>query len=274
MKHHDDNLPEDPDFSFNKGEKRPFGLPSDYFSSFEEKLKNKLEAENELNEFPILSSIQKERVFALPEHYFSEAEKTLEYKTELAAYPTLESLTRPAVAALEEDYQKQLIESLNYKIELVDELKPYPTIYGLDKVNIFIASGAYFEALAGRIKERIYSEHTERVSVWDSLWNVVFGGRTAWAFGVALIIGLAFYFNQKTDLITETGDCKTLACLERNEILNNKAINNFDEEQLMDLVDVNSLGKQLNLDIAKKDSLSGKEVILQDTDTDELLDAL
>lgn len=274
MKHHDDNLPEDPDFSFNKGEKRPFGLPSDYFSSFEEKLKNKLEAEQELTDFPILSSIQKEQVFAIPEYYFSEAEKTLEYRTELAAYPTLESLHKPAVTALEEDYQKQLIESLSYKAGLVDELKPYPTLYGLDKVNAFVASDAYFDSLAGRIKERIYSENVERVSVWDRVWHVVFGGRTAWAFGLALIIGLAFYFNQKTEPITEAGDCKTLACLERNEILNNKAINNFDEEQLMDLVDVNSLGKQLNLDIAKEDSLSAKEVILQDTDTDELLDAL
>lgn len=274
MKHHDDNLPEDPDFSFNKGEKRPFGLPSDYFSSFEEKLKNKLEAEQELNEFPVLSSIQKERVFAIPEHYFNEAEKTLEYKTELAAYPTLESLLKPAVADLGEEYQTQLIESLSYRTGLVDELKAYPTLYGLDKVNAFIVSDAYFDSLAGRVKELIYSENSERISLWDRMWNIVFGGRTAWAFGLALIIGLAFYFNQKTELLTETGDCKTLACLEKNEILNNKAINNFDEEQLMDLVDVNSLGKQLNLDVAKEDSLSAREVILQDTDTDELLDAL
>lgn len=274
MKHHDDTLPEDLDFSFNKGEKRPFGLPSDYFSSFEEKLRHKIEAEHELNEFPVLSSIQKEQVFSIPEHYFSEAESKLEYKTELLAYPNLESLSKPAVTALEEDYQKQLLESLSYKIEAVDELKAYPTLYGLDKVNAFVVADTYFDALATRVKERIYSENVERIPVWDKVWNVVFGGRTAWAFGLALIIGLAFYFNQKTELITETSDCKTLACLERYEILNNKAINNFDEEQLIDLVDVNSLHKQLNLEISQKDSLSSKEVILQDTNTDELLDAL
>lgn len=274
MKHHDDNLPEDPDFSFNKGEKRPFGLPSDYFSSFEEKLRKKLEVENELNDFPVLSSIQKEQVFATPEHYFNDAEHKLEYNAELAAYPALQNLSRPVVVALDEDYQKQLLESLSYKIELVDELKPYPTLYGLDKVNVFAVADVYFDSLAARVKERIYSENTERSSVWDRMWHVVFGGRTAWAFGLAFIIGLAFYFNQKTELITETSDCKTLACLERNEILNNKAINNFDEEQLMDLVDVNSLNKQLNLDMAKKDSLSAKEVILQDKDTEELMDAL
>lgn len=274
MKHHDDNLPEDPDFSFNKGEKRPFGVPSDYFSSFEDKLRNKIEAENELNAFPVLSSIQKEQVFATPGHYFSDAEHKLQYNTELAAYPALESLRKPLEASLEEAYQKELLASLSYRTGLVDELKPYPTLYGMDKLNAFVVSDAYFDSLAARVKERIYSQNAERISVWDRVWHVVFGGRTAWAFGLALIVGLAFYFNQKTELITESGDCKTLACLEKNEILNNKAINNFDEEQLMDLVDVNSLGKQLNLDIAKKDSLSAKEVILQDTDTDELLDAL
>ncbi len=274
MKHHDDNLPEDPDFSFDKGEMRPFGLPSDYFSSFEEKLKNRLEAEHELTAFPVLSSIQKKQVFAIPEKYFSKAEETLEYTTELAAYPALESLVKPVQVSPGEEYEQQLIESLNYKISLTDELKPYPTLYGLDKRNAFGVSAAYFDAFAGRVKERIYSESVERIPVWDRIWHIVFGGKTAWAFGLALIFGLAFYFNQTPELITETGDCKTLACLEKHEILNNKAINNFDEEQLMDLVDVNSLGKQLNLDIAKKDSLSAEEMSLQDTDTDELLDAL
>jgi hypothetical protein len=274
MKHHDDNLPEDPDFSFHKGEKRPFGLPSDYFLSFEEKLKNRMEAENELKEFQLLSSIKKEQAFAVPEGYFSKAEEQLEYKADLAAYPVLGSLARPAVAALDEDYQKQLIASLSDKAELADELKAYPALHSLDKVNAFTVADAYFDSLAGRVKERIHPEKTERLSVWDSVWHVVFGPRTAWAFGLALIIGLAFYFGQRTETLAEAGDCKTLACLEKNEILNNKAINTFDEEQLIDLVDVNSLGRQLNLDIAKTDSLSVKEVILQDTDTDELLDAL
>jgi hypothetical protein len=274
MKHHDDNLPEDPDFSFNKGEERPFGLPSDYFSSFEEKLKNKIEAENELSDFPVLSSIQKNPVFEVPGNYFSEAEKSLEYKTELAAYPVLESLSKPAFAALEEAYQTHLSESLSYKINLLDELKPYATLYGLDKINTFAVADTYFETVAERVKERIHSLNAERVSVWDKVWNAVFGGRTAWAFGLVFIIGLAFYFNQKAELIPASSDCKTLACLERGEILNNKAITNFDEEQLMELVDVNSLGKQLELDIARQDSLTTKNVIKHDADTDELLDAL
>jgi hypothetical protein len=275
MKHHDDNLPEDPDFSFNKGEEHPFGLPSDYFSSFEEKLKNRIEVENELSDFPVLSSIQKNTVFEIPGNYFSELEKSLDYKTELAAYPTLESLAKPAFAALEEEYQKQLSESLNHKIHLLEELKPYATLYALDKVNGFTVADAYFETLAERVKERIHSRNEKSVSFLDQVWNALFGGRTAWAFGLALIIGLAFYFNGGTGILPESSDCKTLACLERGEILNNKMISNFDEEQLMELVDVSSLGKQLELDIARQDSLrANQNVILQDTNTDELLDAL
>lgn len=275
MKHNDDNLPEDPGFSFNKGKDAPFGLPSDYFSSFEEKLKSRLEAEHELSGFPLLSSIKKDKVFEVPAGYFNEAEISLECKAELSAYPVLESLAKPEFAALEQDYEKELSESLSYKISVLDELKPYETLYGLDKTNAFAVATAYFETFAERVKDRIHTGNLERVSVWDTIWHALFGGRTAWAFGLALIIGLAFYFNRKPEIVAETGDCKTLACLERDEILNNnKAISNFDEEQLMDLVDVNSLGKQLNLDIAQQDSLSSKEMMLQDTDTDELLDAL
>lgn len=274
MKHHDDNLPEDPDFSFNKGEKRPFGLPSDYFSSFEEKLKSRLEAESELSDFPLLSSIQKSQAFEVPANYFSEAQNSLECKTELAAYPELESLTKPVWTALDEVYEKQLSQSLNYKIELAEELKPYATLYKLDKLNAFTVADTYFDTVAERVKERIYSGNAEQPSVWDQLWNVLFGGRTAWAFGLMLIIGLAFYFDKNTEVVKESSDCKTLACLERDEILNNKAISNFDEEQLMEMVDVNSLGKQLKSDVAKQDSLSEASVILQDTDTDEILDAL
>jgi hypothetical protein len=274
MKHHDDNLPEDPDFSFNQGEKRPFGLPSDYFSSFEEKLKSRLGAENELSDFPLLSSIQKRQAFEVPANYFSEAQNSLECKTELAAYPELESLTKPIWTALDEVYEKQLSQSLNYKIELAEELKPYATLYKLDKLNAFTVADTYFDTVAGRVKERIYSGNAEQPSVWDQLWNVLFGGRTAWAFGLMLIIGLAFYFDKNTEVVKESSDCKTLACLERDEILNNKAISNFDEEQLMEMVDVNSLGKQLKSDVAKQDSLSEASVILQDTDTDEILDAL
>lgn len=274
MTQNDDNLHEEPNFSFQKEETSAFGMPSDYFASFEEKLRSRMEAEEELSEFPLLASVRKGRVFEVPADYFSHAENVLEYKTELTDHPLLSSFEKPQQPAVEEAYRERFINTLNYRIGLLEELKPYPLLYNMDKAHGFVVEESYFETVADRMKERIHAAPAERSPVLETLWSWLFGGRMAWAFGLALIIGLAFYFDQKHEADPVSSDCKTLACLERDEILSNKVIMNFDEEQLMDLVDVNALGKQLNLEDPKQDSLPGKKQRLHDIDTDELLDAL
>jgi hypothetical protein len=274
MKNNDDNFNKDQDFSFNEESKRPFDLPLDYFASFEDKLRKKMEEEMELQDFPILSSIQKSKVFEAPRNYFSETVNSLEYKVELEAYPHLSEITKPFFAGPDEAYSKQLQDALNYRIALADELKSYHTLYQLDKANPFAVSETYFDTVVERVKERIYSVTSERASVLNRLLDLIFGKRTAWAFGLVFIMGLAFYFNRPAEVVIEQGDCKTLACLEKQEILNTDAMSNFDEEQLMEMVDVNALNKQLNLTEQKSDSLSVKETTLQNADTDELLDAL
>lgn len=55
------NRNDEPNLPFDKNERPGFGLPSQYFESFETKLKQKLEIENELNEFSVLSSIKKNK---------------------------------------------------------------------------------------------------------------------------------------------------------------------------------------------------------------------
>jgi hypothetical protein len=274
MKHNDDNFNEDQDFSFNEENKRPFDLPLDYFLSFEDKLRKKMEEEHELQDFPILSSIQKSKVFEIPGDYFTEAANSLERQVELEAYPHLQQIPQPLFAGPDEAYSKQLQDVLIHRIAVADELKSYQTLYHLDKINPFTVSEIYFDTVAERVKERIYDVNPDRISVWDTLLNLIFGKRTAWAFGLVFIMGLAFYFNRPEEIVEEPGDCKTLACLEKQEILNTDAMSNFDEEQLMDMVDVNALNKQLNLKEQKSDSLSVKGTILENTDTDELLDAL
>lgn len=64
-----------------------------------------------------------------------------------------------------------------------------------------------------------------------------------------------------------------MACLERNEILNNNnVISNFDEEQLIDLVDVNSLNKQLNS--KKENTETNTKQNIDSISEDDILDEL
>jgi hypothetical protein len=269
------NFENEPDLPLDNNGENPFGLPSDYFTSFEDKLRQKLELETELNEFPVLSSIEKTNIFTTPDNYFKSLEYSLEYKTELASYSELQSVKMPLFADLDEDYKQCLQSSINYKVELVEELKSYETLYALDKVNLFSVPENYFESLGDRVKDRIYSTKEIKVSVLETVLDFIFGKKIAFSFGFVLIIVLSVYFFQSPENVVESGNCKTLACLEKQEILNNnKAISNFDEDQLMDLVDVNSLNQQLNSTKEKSTTSPHKKMNVDSVSDDELLDEL
>lgn len=273
MKNNEHNFDNEPNFPFDENGKNPFGMPLDYFASFEDKLKKKMELENELSEFPLLSSIQKTNAFQAPADYFTISENTLEHTLELVSFQKLQSIKTPDFADLETDYVKQLNTSLVAKIELADELKSYSTLYALDKVNSFAVSDNYFEDLHLKIKEKIHVEKHSSVSIFDTVIDFVFGKKIAFSFGLALVIGLSIYFYQDSKNSLMTNNCQTLACLEKQEILNDKSVNNFDEDQLMDLVNVKSLDKQLKAETSLTDTLQ-QEFILNNINTDQLLEEL
>ncbi len=273
MKNNEHNFDNEPNFPFDENGKNPFGMPLDYFASFEDKLKKKMELENELSEFPLLSSIQKTNAFQTPVDYFTKSENALEHALELVSFQKLQSIKTPDFADLETDYIRELNVSLVAKIELADELKSYSTLYALDKVNSFAVSDNYFEDLHLRVKERIYSEKHLSVSVFEKILDFVFGKKIAFSFGLALVISLSIYFYQDSKNSLMTNNCQTLACLEKQEILNDKSVNNFDEDQLMDLVNVKSLDKQLKAETSLTDTLQ-QEFILNNINTDQLLEEL
>jgi hypothetical protein len=275
MKNNDYNYNDEPNFPLDNNGKNPFGLPADYFSTFEDKLKQKMELKSELSEFPLLSSIQKTNVFTAPADYFQSAKNSLEYTTELTSYPKLEAVKVPVFAELTEDYKKEFQSVLNYKIELADELKAYATLYNLDKTNAFSVPENYFDTVASQVKERIHAVNHSKASVLDTVLDFILGKKLALSFGLVLIIGLSVYFNQPAEPVVNVGDCKTLACLERQEILNdNKVISNLDEDQLMDLVDINSLNDQLNSGKQKTTKSTIQKNDLDSVNEDDLLDQL
>ncbi len=265
------NFDSDPNFSFENKGGNPFGLPSDYFASFEEKVKLKLELENELAEFPLLKGIPKDSVFKLPVNYFSQ--NSIEYRTELSPYPKLQTIKKPVFDELEPEYVHLLNQSLDYKIELADELKSYQTLYHLDKINPFVVTEDYFETVASHIKEKIYSSHKQTVSIFDTITEFIFGKKTAFAFTVIAIVGLSIYLYQSTKPLP-LSHCETLACLEKQEIVNHSSFSNLDDDQLMEMVNIKTLNKQLQSTLSQSDSTQHEEYILDNVNTDQLLEEL
>jgi hypothetical protein len=274
MKNNEHNFDKDPNLPFDENGKNPFGMPSDYFASFEDKLKKKMESENELSDFPLLSSTQKINSFKIPTNYFSKSENAIEQATELANYPELQSFQKPVFADLEADYIQQLNASIQDKVELVDELKAYSTLYALSKVHSFVVAENYFEVLPLRVKERIHVTRKPKASAIETVLDFIFGKKLALSFGLAAIICVSIYFYQSSKKGIELNNCQTLACLEKQDILNDKSINNFDDDQLMDLVNVKSLDKQLKFEVLPTDSLQQEEFILDNVNTDQLLEEL
>jgi len=274
MSHNEEhNFDSEPNFSFENKEKNPFGLPSDYFASFEEKIKLKLELENELAEFPLLKSISKDPVFSIPVNYFKENHNSIEYQAELASYPNLETIKKRSFNELEAEYVVSFKESLDHKIELADELKTYHTLYHLDKTNPFVVSEDYFETVGVHVKEKIYSSHKQSVSVFDTITEFIFGKKTAFAFTAIAIVGLSIYVYQSTKPLP-ISHCETLACLEKQEIVNHPSFSNLDDDQLIEMVNVKTLDKQLQSTISQSDSTQHEEYILDNVNTDQLLEEL
>ena len=276
MNHNEEhNFDSEPNFSFENKGGNPFGLPSDYFASFEEKIKLKFELENELTEFPLLKSIPKDSVFKLPVNYFSQNQNSIEYRTELASYPKLQTIKKPVFNELEAEYVHILNQSLDHKIELANELKSYQTLYHLDKINPFVVSEDYFECIGMRVKEKINSSHERSVSVsvFDLIAEFIFGKKMAFAFTAIILIGLSIYFYQSTKPLP-ISRCETLACLEKQDIVNHSSFSNLDDDQLIEMVNIKTLNKQLQSTLSQSDSTQHEEYILDNVNTDQLLEEL
>jgi len=242
---------EEENYLFGKNKEVRFTTPAGYFHSLSDRIINKIEAAEEVSEFSILSSLDKQPIFGVPANYFTKAENEIEYKTELAELGELSKIDKPVLNSLQAEYFDSLKEKITRKVELQDELKEYATLYAMDKQLNFEVSVDYFDNVANRIKEKIHSTSQPKLSIIDRILFYVLKPKYSLAFGVVVIVGISsiIYFNRPNTII-ESGDCKTLACLEKREMLNEHTIREMDDDNLYEMVDVDKLDMQLGKDSA------------------------
>ena len=273
MNTNEHNFNENQNAPFDKNGKASFGLPSNYFESFESKLRQKLELESELQEYALLSSIHKTNTFTLPKAYFSTLEAKIDFQTELVEFPKLQSIKPNLSFTVDSKYHESFKNNLITKIELTEELSHLSILNSITKQNLFLLPTDYFENLAGVIKEKI---NKPTVSVLGNLFHFIFSKKMALSFSVVIIAFFSWLLYPKK--ITETineGNCKTLACLEKQEILNNaKAISSFDEDQLIELVNIKKLDNQLKSNKKSDSKNTIADSFLNDSNLDEIIDEL
>ena len=246
----DQNNIEEENFLFGKNKELPFIVPQGYFDSFAAILINRIEAMEELTEFEILKSLDKKTAFSVPENYFNSIDNNLEQENELAAFSVLNSIPKPVLKPLSAQYTDELNISMMRKAEIADEIKEYKTLYAIDKQNSFTVAPGYFDSIADDVKERIHSTATENVSLFARILQIIFKPKIAFAYSIVILLisGSVWYFNRDTHTMIQgsSGDCKTLACLEKNELINEKNVRDFDEDNLYEMVDVELLDKQIS----------------------------
>lgn len=256
-------------------ENNPFSLPDGYFNSFSKKMMLKIELADELKEFKVLSSIDKKLPFATPDNYFV----SVEVKTELTVYPKLSAVKKQNGFATPELYFETSAQQIKTKIEIAEELKAYPALYSITKENSFVAPENYFEGLSHRMRENIHVPAEESGVV--KILHIVFSKKTAYAIAAMLVISLGLYFYNSGEENTG-GDCNTLACLQKQDIIKGEYLNTLDEDALMESVNIEKLSKGLqeNLKQTKKenetqsDKKSNEEYVLENVDVNDIVDEI
>jgi hypothetical protein len=273
MSENENNSPEN-----NKS--NPFGMPENYFDTFRSRMLLKIELTDELKEFKLLSGIEKKLPFVTPENYFAQA--GLESKVELAPYEKLIAVKKENSFITPELYFETARVATVNKIEVADELKEFVTLSNLEKQNAFAVPNAYFENLSHEIREKIFAEKN-KTGVFDNVLHIVFSKKTVYALAATLVLSLGLYFYNSTEKVVTT-DCGTLACLDRKDILKDNQLLPLDEESLMEMVNVESLSKNLDKSLetatgkdAEKSSADKKEkedYVIENVDVNDIVDEI
>jgi hypothetical protein len=204
------------------------GLPPDYFTSFSSRLFKKMEAEAELKNYPLLSSLARKNVFAVPSHYF-------EIREEQWGYPVL-SYYKALCFHVPANYFEDSISAIQNKMDIAEEIGGYDLIAGLKRRDVFITPDSYFE------KFSIIRPDSERVA--RLFPQIGTGYRIAIAASVALIIVAGAWVFWPANI---KNDCTTLACLSQKEIISSVYVQSVSEENIIEMIDERALEDSLSL---------------------------
>lgn len=238
-------------FLSNIDKKQPFLLPNNYFNNVTDQLINKLACEEELTDYKTLSNINKENNFRIPKNYFEKLKNKLEYKYEIANFQQLDKLPKNGLNKPSNSYFNQLEDNIKHKLELHNELQEFQLLNSLEKKNPFHVDIEYFEK----------RHQTEETKTKNKGILILLQPKLAIAASILLIMGaIAFWkLNNNSETIIQPSDCKTLACLEKNELLNEKNIDDFNDENLYEMVDVEELDKTIITEDSINDSIRKDE---------------
>ncbi|MCE3258609.1 MAG: hypothetical protein K0S12_250 [Bacteroidetes bacterium] len=256
------------DFENNNGNKEPnsFGLPEDYFKSSANSIFNKIEWLEEHKAYPHLANLKKESGFVVPETYFNASETELE----LMPFPNLRNVKKESGFAVPETYfeETEVRELAKVISENENELTGFDTLKAIGKENPFSVKENYFELSQEKLAAAILQPEAKVIrlnrggsaKLWYSAAAAVF----------AITLGIWIYNQYFKPVVT--GDCGTLACVDKKDLLKAKTLENIDSEELYELVDTKKLEE--NLETKTKENKKTNDTASKEIDPDDVMDEL
>lgn len=222
-----------------------FGVPDDYFGKSAKAIANHLEWQEEMRPFATLSEMDRSIFFRVPDGYFSRAEA----KHELIPYATI-AAKKEIAFGLPEDYLSHA-----RLRTIVSVVSGKPAGKGdKDISRMFNIPPDYFQQGQSVLKRKGNNGKGKIIRLNPrALMSMA---------ALLLIVFSVWIYKGIFDVPTVAEDCKTIACIDKKELLNSRNFENLDNEDLYELVNSSLLEKKLLPEVdsgGKMDSLDDWE---------------
>ncbi|MCW3076969.1 MAG: hypothetical protein JWO32_1578 [Bacteroidetes bacterium] len=238
------------------------GVPEGYFEKSANSIKAKIEWLEEHKKFSHLNKLKKQSGFTVPKHYFENSED----KLELIGCPELLRISRDTDYRVPKNYFEELEVSELRKVFNENENEPeaFGNLTRISKQNSFSVSKNYFKDSEAKLTDILHKKpkviQLFGVKTWYSAAAAVF----------ALTLGLWLYSSFFKPVVVK--DCGTLACIDKNDLVKTKNLENLDDDQLYEIVNTKKLEEKLE-NSQEKDK-SKTDTSLKNLSTEELLDEI
>jgi hypothetical protein len=217
-----------------------FGLPEGYFEKSGRNILNKLEWLEEHKIYSRLSELKNSAPgFIVPEGYFDQSE----HKLELMAYEKLSAKNKETGFIVPLNYLEELeITELSKVMKYEEnELSQFIHLSSLEKKNAFAVPENYFESSAEKISSALLEKSSGAKVIRLS-------GNRFWYSAAAAVMAAVFglwIYNQYFK-VKPSGDCGTIACVDKADLVKSKVMDNLDDEDIYNMVDTKKLEENLN----------------------------
>jgi hypothetical protein len=237
-----------------------FGLPENYFHTSAQSIVNKIEWQDEHKIFPILVKLKSDTHFKIPQNYFNNSE----IKLELIDFKILNSIYKINNFNVPSSYFEDN-EVKQFSTKMIDvDLELFSKLNSIKKENNFKTNETYFTDKKNKLTSTLVKKNKDAKII---RFNI---SKSIYAVAALLIIVLGLWMFSIYTAKSEFKDCGTLACVDKSDLIKSKQLENFDNEDLYEVVN----SKTLEQNLEQATNIKMNDSSLQNNLKEDLIDEL